>query len=246
MTGFFGARMVVVVDGRALAAEMLGRGAHAPLELVVVVAVEQIVLAIVLVLDHGFDRAQTLLEKAALRLSILAGTVGVAAPAEVSLGKIAARFPALLVDKRLQARSVSAGFRTEDAIGGTASSLLRVGAPLFPPRVSARMRAAIILSASSSSSAPTARTALSKSAICSGKASRKKPEIRKVTSTRGRPRTASGMISYPVTRREAMSQTGFAPISAKAWAISSPPVRMLEVPQAVRPKEDGHSPWSCR
>ena len=40
-----------------------------------------------------------------------------------------------------------------------------------------------------------------------GKASRKKPEMRKVTSTRGRPSLASGMISKPVTRQLAGSQT---------------------------------------
>jgi hypothetical protein len=42
-----------------------------------------------------------------------------------------------------------------------------------------------------------------------------------------------------------MSQTGFAPISASAWAISSPPVRILAVPQQVMPKDVGQSPWSC-
>ena len=50
-------------------------------------------------------------------------------------------------------------------------------------------------SSSGSSRAPMARTALSKSAIWAGKASRKKPEMRRVTSTRGRPSLASGMIS---------------------------------------------------
>ena len=38
--------------------------------------------------------------------------------------------------------------------------------------------------------------------------------------------------SNPVTRPLAGSQTGRAPISASAWAMSSPPVRMLAVPQA--------------
>jgi hypothetical protein len=43
----------------------------------------------------------------------------------------------------------------------------------------------------------------------------------------------SGRISKPVTRPEPASQTGLAPISASACAISSPPVRMLAVPQQV-------------
>ena len=40
------------------------------------------------------------------------------------------------------------------------------------------------------------------------------------------------MISNPVTRPLDRSQTGRTPISANAWAMSSPPVRMLAVPQA--------------
>ena len=42
------------------------------------------------------------------------------------------------------------------------------------------------------------------------------------------------MISKPVTRPDGPSQRGRAPMSASAWAISSPPVRMFDVPQALR------------
>ena len=90
-----------------------------------------------------------------------------------------------------------------------------------------------------------AATALSNSSIRPGKASRKKPEIRKVTSTRGRPRTAAGITSNPLTRREASSHTGRAPISASAWAMSSPPVRMFDVPQAEIAIARGQSPCVC-
>ena len=48
----------------------------------------------------------------------------------------------------------------------------------------------------------------------------------------------------PVTRCEAPSQTGRAPISASACAMSSPPVRMLAVPQAESATARGHSPCS--
>ena len=51
------------------------------------------------------------------------------------------------------------------------------------------------------------------------------------------------MISNPVTRREAASHFGCAPIRASAWAMSSPPVRMLLVPQADRATARGQSPW---
>ena len=56
--------------------------------------------------------------------------------------------------------------------------------------------------------------------------------MRRVTSTRGRSSTEAGRISNPVTRPLEVSHTGRTPISASAWAISSPPVRMLAVPQA--------------
>ncbi len=45
-----------------------------------------------------------------------------------------------------------------------------------------------------------------------------------------------------MTRREASSQRGRAPISASAWAMSSPPVRMLLVPQAESAIGRGQSP----
>ena len=63
----------------------------------------------------------------------------------------------------------------------------------------------------SSSRAATRRTAMSNSAICASKMSRNRPEMRSVTSMRGRSSTASGRISMPVTRLEALSQTGCTP-----------------------------------
>ena len=52
------------------------------------------------------------------------------------------------------------------------------------------------------------RTAMSNSAIWVSKMSRNRPEMRKVTSMRGRSSAASGRISMPVTRLEAVSQVG--------------------------------------
>ena len=56
--------------------------------------------------------------------------------------------------------------------------------------------------------------------------------MRSVTSTRGRSSTLAGRISNPVTRPLPGSHTGRAPISASAWAMSSPAVRIFAVPQA--------------
>ena len=61
--------------------------------------------------------------------------------------------------------------------------------------------------------------------------------MRSVTSTRARPSFASGMISYPAMRSDPGSQVGLAPMKAMAWAMSSPPVRMFDVPQTERASE---------
>ena len=64
----------------------------------------------------------------------------------------------------------------------------------------ARRTAASGFSVVGSSRAATARTAASISAICAGNRSRNRPEMRQVTSTRGRPIAAGGSTSMPVTR----------------------------------------------
>ncbi len=72
-----------------------------------------------------------------------------------------------------------------------------------------------------------------------GNASRKNPEIRTVTSMRGRPSSSSGMTRRPLTRREAGSHSGSTPMSASTSAMSSPDVRIADVPQTERPTERG-------
>ena len=49
-----------------------------------------------------------------------------------------------------------------------------------------------------------------------------------------------------MTRRDASSQTGRHPISASTSAMSSPWVRMAEVPHTVSPTERGYDPVSAR
>ncbi|COX48612.1 Uncharacterised protein [Mycobacterium tuberculosis] len=79
-----------------------------------------------------------------------------------------------------------------------------------------------------------------------GKASRKKPEIRTVTSMRGRPSSAGCMGARSMTRREASSHTGRTPSSASTSAMSSPAVRIAEVPHTDSPTDRGHRPCSSR
>ena len=136
----------------------------------------------------------------------------------------------IAAEQILDAGAVGAGRRAEDAVearpaGGT-------------PRTVASG-----FSSSVSSRAATACTAASMSAICAGKRSRNRPEMRQVTSTRARPIAAVGSTSMPVTRPLAWSQIGRQPISASPCAISSPPVRKVALPQRSMTTARGNSPW---
>ncbi|MNL54792.1 hypothetical protein D3C87_1781540 [compost metagenome] len=117
-----------MVDRRLRTTKVLDGKAHAAFELVVVIAVEQVVLPVVLILDHGLDRAQPLLEKVALGLAFLAGAIGIGAPGEIGVGEIGLTVPALLVDQRLQPGAIGSGLGTEDAVGGAARGFLRFNA----------------------------------------------------------------------------------------------------------------------
>ena len=85
-------------------------------------------------------------------------------------------------------------------------------------------------------------SAASISAIWVGNMSRNRPEMRQVTSMRGRPTVAGGSTSMPVTRPVAASHCGRQPISASPCAISSPPVRSEAEPQRSTTSERGQSP----
>ena len=111
---------------------------------------------------------------------------------------------------------------------------------------SARAWARTRLAAGSSSRPATRVTASSSMATTCGKASRKKPEMRTITSMRGRPSSARATTSRPVTRRLTSSQTGRTPSRASASATSSPWVRMAAVPHTDRPTDAGQPPVSSR
>ena len=150
--------------------------------------------------------------------------IGVAGRGEISLRQLGPLRPLASRDARAEPDAVSAWRRAEYSRRTRAS------------------RPASGLSSALSSSAATARTAAAKNAIWLGKTSRNRPEMRNVTSTRGRPSMASGNTSKPLTRVDAASQVGRQPMSANACARSSPPVRMVAEPQRSRTMRFGHSP----
>ena len=105
----FRPRMVVVPDRRRAARKPPHDQRQPALELVIVVAVEQIVLAIVLVVQHRIRGREPLFEHHPLGAALGPGAIGVAAPAEPGIGKIGLVLPDPLVDQGLQSRPVGAG-----------------------------------------------------------------------------------------------------------------------------------------
>ena len=102
--GPFGARVVVVIDRALLALQHLDRRGGPSLELVVIVAVEQIVFAVVLVLDDGLDLAQPLAQPVVIG-GAFPRAIGVSAPFDVGPPEVGRIAPEPLVDHRLEARA---------------------------------------------------------------------------------------------------------------------------------------------
>src|SRR3954451_8047370 len=119
--------MVVVVDRHRAARQVPYRDCQPALELVIIIAVEQIVFAVVLVVQHGVGFGESRFEQAALRPALPAGTVGPAAPAEISVGQIGIVPPDPLVDQCLQTGAVGPWLRPEYPVSGAAGGLLGRG-----------------------------------------------------------------------------------------------------------------------
>ena len=101
--------MVVMVDDRLLSAQLLDRSGESSLELVVVVAVEDVVLAIVLVLDHRFYLPEACRKVAPCRRTICAGPVCISTPFQVDFAELLPVVPDVLIDQCLQAGAVGSG-----------------------------------------------------------------------------------------------------------------------------------------
>ncbi len=112
--------MIAVPDRWLAAGEVADGDRKAALELVIIVAVENVVLAIVLVVDDCLGRGEAVTEERFFGGALGAGAIGVAAPGEIGLGEIAIALPAALVDERLQSGAVGARFRAKDAVAGAA------------------------------------------------------------------------------------------------------------------------------
>ena len=65
------------------------------------------------------------------------------------------------------------------------------------------------------------------------------PDMRGLTSRRGRPSSDRGITSRPLTLPEPFCHTGFRPISQRISATSSPLERIVGLPQRMMPMVSG-------
>ena len=149
-------------------------------------------LARVDVLDRDLDAGVGVAHRVLGRRAVQAAAVGVAAPRLVDGGEVVVVAPVARVEQLQQPRPVGAGLGAEDPRGGAPPG--RIGADLRgqPLGVGARVRGDVVVLVGLRRATATAATASSSSRTRCGKASRKKPEMRTVTSMRGRPSSASG------------------------------------------------------
>src|SRR5262249_35764794 len=119
------ARVVVVPDRGRAARQPPDDQSEPALKLIIIVAVEKIVLAVVLVVEHRLGGSEPRLDHSALGAALGRCTIGVAAPAEPSIGEIGFALPDALVDHHLQPRSIGAGFRAENPVSRAPFGILR-------------------------------------------------------------------------------------------------------------------------
>ena len=105
--------MVGKPQGRCLALQPFRRRTQASLELVVVVGVEQVVLPVVLVMQHHLHGPQPVLQAGAVSHGKAAALVAPATPGQEGLGQVAAFFPDAAVDQALEASAVGPRRRSE-------------------------------------------------------------------------------------------------------------------------------------
>ena len=99
-----------MVHRSGLPLQALHRRGRPAFELVVIIAVEQIMLAIVLVLHNRLDLTQPRFETAAVARALAAFAIGVASPFQIGLAKVCLAVPNALINQCLQSRAVGTGF----------------------------------------------------------------------------------------------------------------------------------------
>ena len=128
---------VAEVAPRRRSRQRANGGDHAAVELQVVVRIEDVVLAVVLVLGGDLDAREHGLEARPGVDAVLVARVGVAAPVHVRRREVGRRLPVAFVDQRQDAGAVGARRRAEDPV-----ARLALAASAETPSLSSRPRSA--------------------------------------------------------------------------------------------------------
>ena len=117
---------------------MAHRRGDATFELVVVIAVENVVLAVVRIVQDQLDRGESLLEQTVLRHAPRPRRSGVATPGDVGARQIGIVPPSALVDQRLQPSAIRPGFEPNTRCSRGGGKAWRNALAWPEPRSSAR------------------------------------------------------------------------------------------------------------
>src|SRR5687768_4068013 len=107
--------MVIVIDLWSRSRHFLDGSTHAALELIIVVGIEQVVLAVVLIMHYRLDALEAFGESALVIGTGIARAIGISPPGDIGAGKIGTFRPQSLIDQCLEAGTIGAGLRAEDA-----------------------------------------------------------------------------------------------------------------------------------
>ena len=98
--------MVVVIDPDWRTFQGFDGSREAAFELIIVVAVENVVLAIVLILENGVEAAQARLEGPALGTALQPRAIGILPPLNIAFRELVLALPNALIDQRLKSRAI--------------------------------------------------------------------------------------------------------------------------------------------
>ena len=95
-----------MIDGSGLALQAGNGCCRASFKLVIVIAIEQVMLAVVLVLNNGFHLSEAGLKPFAIFIAGTAMAIGIASPFQIGGAKICLSVPDALIDQCLQASPI--------------------------------------------------------------------------------------------------------------------------------------------
>src|SRR5436305_8597927 len=116
--------MIIMIDTRPSTRSFFDGGGHAAIDLIVVWRIEDIVVAIVLVVHDGLDALEALAEGALVIDAAVARAIGIGAPGHIGASEVGAVVPDSLIDQCLEPRAIGTRFRAEDAIAGDVAGLI--------------------------------------------------------------------------------------------------------------------------